>query len=439
MTSPLGNIRRLRSALAESTTTPTRLAHAALENADRNPSENTYLWRDSEWTLAEAARAEQMPAGEGGAFGDGRANLWGLPISVKDCFDLAGATTSCGTEFYRELNGKAAQDSWLVDKLRAQGAVIMGKTHLHPLAYGITGENPDFGDCLQPGKENELTGGSSSGAAASILEGSAVVAIGTDTGGSIRVPAALCGLAGYRATLGRGNWRGGAHLAQSFDTMGWLFGDLEEAPLLASVFAGAEPARVAAFSKFAYVAESFLEDCEPDVLESYRAVIREFEELGLAGEAVQVDWWRDAPQIFASIQAWEAAALHEGHFEQIQAPIRERLEKGARTTPDEIAVLRARHAEFRAKMDELFASHELIMLPACPVAKLRAGEDHSDTRPRLLRYTAPFSLAGVPAVTVPAQAGGVQIAAARDQDEALLQIAAVLGAKRKAVPSANAQ
>ncbi len=136
-----------------------------------------------------------------------------------------------------ELNGIAQQDSWLVARLRAAGAVIIGKTHLHPLAYGITGENPEFGDCRQPGNPDALTGGSSSGAAASVLEGSAVAAIGTDTGGSIRAPAALCGLVGYRTTHGRGDWRGAGHLAQSFDTMGWLFRDLEDAPMLASVFA----------------------------------------------------------------------------------------------------------------------------------------------------------------------------------------------------------
>ena len=86
-------------------------------------------------------------------------------------------------------------------------------------------------------QSDALTGGSSSGAAASVLEGSAVAAIGTDTGGSVRAPAALCGLVGYRATLGRGDWNGAGHLAQSFDTMGWLFRDLEDAPLLAEAFA----------------------------------------------------------------------------------------------------------------------------------------------------------------------------------------------------------
>ena len=128
----------------------------------------------------------------------------------------------------------------MVERLRRLGAVITGKTHLHALAYGITGENPEFGDCIQPGTRDCLTGGSSSGACASVLEGSAIAAIGTDTGGSVRVPAALCGLAGYRASLGRGNWGGGAHLAESFDTLGWLFADLEEAPFLGGIYSERE-------------------------------------------------------------------------------------------------------------------------------------------------------------------------------------------------------
>src|SRR3954471_5293870 len=257
MTAPpvakLGNIRTLRSALANGITQPARLAGQALANANQNPGRNTYLWQDPGWTRAEAERVEQMAASEGGPFGDGRDTLWGLPVSVKDCFDLEGAPTSLGVKFYRDLNGIATRDSWLVERLRAAGAVITGKTHLHPLAYGITGENPEFGDCLQPGDEGALTGGSSSGACASVMEGSAVAAIGTDTGGSVRVPAALCGLAGYRASLGRGDWRGGAHLSQSFDTMGWLFRDLEEAPLLAPLFLSSESAYIPAYSRLAIV------------------------------------------------------------------------------------------------------------------------------------------------------------------------------------------
>jgi aspartyl-tRNA(Asn)/glutamyl-tRNA(Gln) amidotransferase subunit A len=376
-----------------------------------------------------------MPLSEGGPFGDGRSALWGLPISVKDCFDLAGVPTTCGVHFYRDLNGNAVRDSWLVEQLRAAGAVIMGKTHLHPLAYGITGENPDYGDCLQPRDATMLTGGSSSGAAASVQEGSAVAAIGTDTGGSVRAPAALCGLAGYRASLGRGDWRGGAHLAESFDTMGWLFRDLEDAPLLASPFAPKPAPATSDLKTFAVVEESFLHDCEPEIVAGLRATAVELEALGLRPSTFNADWWADSRDIFAPIQAWEAARLHAGNFHHFESSIRERLEWGARITDSEILVLRRRHATFRERMDELFVKHELLLLPAIPVSRLTAGADHSNTRGRLLRYTTPFSLAGVPAVTIPGAHGGMQLAAARGNDESLLQVAAQLGARRNAATS----
>ncbi len=429
-------VRDLRRALANGSLSPADLADQALARSNGNAGRNTYLWQDAAWTRAEAARAAAMPRGAGGPFGDGRPALWGLPVSVKDCFDLAGAPTTCGVRFYRDLNGKAARDSWLVERLRASGAVITGKTHLHPLAYGITGENPEFGDCVQPGDSGALTGGSSSGAAASVLEGSAVAAIGTDTGGSVRAPAALCGLAGYRATLGRGDWRGGAHLGESFDTMGWLFRDLEDAPLLAGLYAPAKTAPASAFTRFAFVADSFLHDCEPEVAAGFRAAIRELEALGLEARSIDPGWWADSFEIFAPIQAWEAARVHAGHFGQIEPAIRERLEWGARITPDELAALRRRHADFNARMDELFAAHQLLLMPATPVARLAAGADHGQTRTRLLRYTTPFSLAGVPCVAIPCAAGGVQLAAPRASDESLLALAAQLGARRKAANTA---
>ena len=143
MTTPPWTIRGLQSALASRSVRPSELAAEALARSNANASHNTYLWQDPAWTLAEAAHAEAAPRPFGS---DDGAHLWGLPISVKDCFDLAGAPTTCGVNFYRDLHGPAAHDSWLVRRLRAAGAVITGKTHLHPLAYGITGENPEFGD-----------------------------------------------------------------------------------------------------------------------------------------------------------------------------------------------------------------------------------------------------------------------------------------------------
>src|SRR6185312_11024350 len=116
-------IREARAALAAGKVDPTALARAALDCANRNTGQNTYLWRDPEWTITEAAHAAAMPAAKGGLFGDGRPNLWGIPVSIKDCFDIAGSPTTCGVSFYRDRNGLAPRDSWLVEKLREAGAV----------------------------------------------------------------------------------------------------------------------------------------------------------------------------------------------------------------------------------------------------------------------------------------------------------------------------
>jgi Asp-tRNA(Asn)/Glu-tRNA(Gln) amidotransferase A subunit family amidase len=415
-------IRNLRAALVNGVESPSSLAERALAMANQNESHNTYLWRDEAWTRSEAARAEAMPRGSGGLFGDGHSELWGLPVSVKDCFDLAGAPTSSGVRFYRDTLGIAARDSWIVERLRSMGAVITGKTHLHPLAYGITGENPDFGDCLQPRDARALTGGSSSGAAASVQEGSAVMAIGTDTGGSIRVPAALCGLAGYRASLGRGDWCGGAHLAQSFDAMGCLFRDVGDAPLLAGLFAPNVQAQGSRFTRVAVVDKTFLHDCEPAIATSLHACVGQLNSLGLRVTWIDPAWWEDAYAIFAPIQASEAARLHAGLFDRFEPAIRQRLEWGATLGAAEVTALRERHRLFRARMDELFAEHELVLLPASPIARLAAGADHTHTRGRLLRYTTPFSLAGAPVLTIPCAAGAMQLAAAPGRDEALLQL-----------------
>jgi aspartyl-tRNA(Asn)/glutamyl-tRNA(Gln) amidotransferase subunit A len=461
MTLPPGSIAHYQFALQQgdaSELIPAKIEQM-LERSNSGGLRNTYLWQDAEWTRNEAQHAvHDRVQSATGRFGDSHAHpiLWGVPVSVKDCFDLAGSPTTCGTRFYRDLNGIAAEDSWLVARLRSSGAIVTGKTHLHPLAYGITGENPDFGDCLQPTDPGALTGGSSSGAAASVLEGSAMAAIGTDTGGSIRVPAALCGLAGYRATLGIGDWRGAAHLAPSFDTMGWLFRSFADGKLLAQTLdfhLGRKP--VTSISellqrkqlidhprRFAIVGDAFLHDCEPGILASLRQSQAELEALGMTAHLIDVSWWSDSMEIFAPIQASEAAAIHRGHYAEFEPSIAQRLAWGASLSETEIASLRRRHEHFKARMDALLAEHEFLLLPAAPVARLAAGADHSQTRTRLLRYTTPVSLSGMPAVTVPCfaqgrPAGGMQLVAARGDDDRLLELAAKIEAQRAVLVSGN--
>ena len=201
--------------------------------------------------------------------------------------------------------------------------------------------------------------------------------------------------------------------------------------MLAGLFTDNEAATTRDFTRYAVVEDGFLNDCEPEIAAGLRVVARELEALGFQGASIDTGWWAESFEIFAPIQAWEAARIHAGHFDRFEPSIRERLQWGARITAAEIDALRLRRANFNARMDELFATHQLLLLPASPTARLAAGADHSQTRVRLLRYTTPFSVAGVPIVTIPSTAGGMQLAAARECDEALLQLAARLGARRK--------
>jgi Asp-tRNA(Asn)/Glu-tRNA(Gln) amidotransferase A subunit family amidase len=425
----------LLHALATGATTPVQVAATAARKANGNASRNTYLHFNEHELLQQAqslSRAFPHPAS--------RPPLYGVPISLKDCFDLAGTTTTCGSRFYAHHHLPAAEDSAMARNLRASGALITGKTHLHPLAYGITGQNPDYGDCLQPRDPSLLTGGSSSGAAASVQEGSALAAIGTDTGGSIRVPAALCGLVGYRAshTLASGEgwwpqaWDGAAHLAPSFDTLGFLLRDPRDAGPIANALFGVPLASAPATPRIGCVTLSFLADCNADVLIAYDGWLQQLALAGATLTEFDTTGWLDSIEIFAGIQAHEAAALHRGLYDQFEPAIAQRLRWGDSLTASDLAPLRERLTQLRSRISDLLGHFDLLMLPCSPVNRLRASADQSSARQAILRYTTPFSLAGLPSVTLPGEivdaplGTGVQIAAAPGSDGALLAYAASL-------------
>ena len=416
----------VRAALQAKKVSARELAAEFYGRIDRRNAElNAFLTLSPERAYAQAdcidaavARGETLPP------------LAGVPVAIKDVISTRGIRTTCASKILESY--VPPYDATAVERLDRAGAVFLGKTNCDEFAMGGSNENSAYGPVRNPVAPDRVPGGSSGGSAAAVAAGLAVAALGTDTGGSIRVPAALCGLAGYRATIGRGNWRGGAHLSVTFDTLGWLFRDLEDAPLLAAPYASVQNQKEIRFTRFAFLSDKFLHDCEPEVIEGFRRVIGELRALGLDAEPIDPEWWNDSIDIFAPLQASEAALLHAGNFDRFEPSIRDRLKWGAGHTSGEVAALRQRHTDFRARMDEIFAAHQLVLLPCAPVARLAARADHSQTRSRLLRYTSPFSLAGVPAIAIPCARGGMQLAAARDFDEPLLALAARIGARRNA-------
>lgn len=458
MQNTLSPLSLLQQRLANGDTSPQEIAAEVLAHSNTNADRNVYLDQQPKSLKDQSEGLESQVE---------RPALYGIPISLKDCFDLAAHVTTCGSRFYSEHNLPAAEDSWIAARLKKAGAIISGKTHMHQLAYGITGQNSDFGDCLQPANAGLLTGGSSSGAAASVQEGSALAAVGTDTGGSIRVPAALCGLAGFRASINLPElirepiWHGGTHLAPSFDTLGLLFRDLRDGPALAAaLFNLPDTQHPMQSPRIATVPASFLHDAEPEVLAAYENQKESLLQQGATFHDIDVAFWADAMEIFAPIQAHEAAHIQRHKLaahahtdfsaEELNLPsslgpgftpptltipdfsvfepsIAERLAWGETITPAQLAALRQRHQAFRAAMDSLLSQHDLLLLPCAPVRQLRADADHNKTRAQILRYTVPISLAGFPTVTLPHPGGaGMQLAAPRGRDAELLKFAASL-------------
>lgn len=415
-------IAALTAAYKSGETNPAAHIRATLAHANHNASHNTYIALDPDWSLAEAQRQNQCMAQ------NEVLPLFGLPISLKDCFDLTGFPTSSGSKFYAASQQSPSADSWVAARLRQAGAVVTGKTHLHQLAYGITGENRDYGDCLQPANAALLTGGSSSGAAASIQEGSAVAAIGTDTGGSVRAPAALCGLAGYRASLGIGDWSGGYHLAPSFDTIGWLCRDLRDLPLLANALFDLPPVNPApSVLRIGVLTGPLLETCEPAVRHAMSVWQDRLQRASARLAPFNPPFWSEAWDIYAPLQAHEAAQIHAGFFQEFDPVIAARLEWGASLSESAIQDLRRRHDDFRRQHELLFREFDFLLAPISPTSRLLAGADHSESRGRILRLTTPASLGGNPAVVLPSSECGVQLIAAHNNDQCLLRFAATLG------------
>lgn len=436
---PVSPLTKVQQSVANGQETPSSLAAETLAHANGSASHNTYIWLDENCLHSEATALEYKYQGKP------KPPLYGVPVSLKDCFDLAGAPTSAGTRFYAERLGVAARDSVVAERLKAAGMLITGKTHLHPLAYGITGENPDYGDCLQPRDATLLTGGSSSGAVASVQEGSAVIGIGTDTGGSVRVPAALCGLVGYRishrlafepgrwSTSEEGLWTRGIHLAQSFDTVGVFVRDPRDMVAAVNGIFGIEAAELGPGVRIGCVSGDFVADCDPGVLATMRRWQERMTKAGCMIDQVEPEGWEAAAEIFAAIQAHEAAELHRGHYDSFEPAISERLKWGASITDAEVGKLRERMRHFCERLLTLFDRCDFLMLPCAPVRQLFAGDDQSQVRPKILKYTTPFSLAGLPVLALPGElAGGalgtgVQIGARPGEDGKLLGLARLLG------------
>jgi Asp-tRNA(Asn)/Glu-tRNA(Gln) amidotransferase A subunit family amidase len=403
----------IRQRILEGEATGRELATIALEQANSSPAKNTYV------SIEEAHIERQLSSP---IRGTAEAQLLrGIPISVKDCFDVRGYRTSVGSRYYFDAGGIKSADSALVQRLRAVGATITGKTHLQQLAYGLTGESVDFGNCVQFDHPNLLTGGSSSGAAASVLEGSAMAAIGTDTGGSIRFPSSLCSLFGYRASLGTGSWVGGHHLSESFDTIGFLFRHLKDVQLLGKAILDIPIEPDAGGTVRIGLNPGFYADAEPEIVAGLQTWKERFSKCEF--EAFNADVFAESLELFRAIEAYEAAGYHAGHFDEFEKPIADRLHWGSSLSEDQVKELRRRRSASKQQIDALFDQFDFLLLPVAPVSALENGHDHNPIRDSVLRYTTPASIGGLPTLALPNETGGCQLLGPAGGDAKLLAFA----------------
>lgn len=400
LTSALEAIRRQEFSCLE-------LTRACLRQIDRlNPQLNAFA-------VVSAPKSEDIPA-------DG--DLAGIPIAVKDLIDVAGLPTAAGSpKFFGQQ--PALEDAPVVKKLKAAGAVILGKTNTHEIALGITGINPHTGPVRNPHDPSRITGGSSSGSAAAVAAGMCLGALGTDTGGSIRIPASLCGVVGLKPTFGRISMRGVLPLSWNLDHIGLLTRTVRDAALLLQIVAGYDGRDPACVNRkvdnylveidkgiqgwnVALVIGEYVEQADAEVLEAVTQAAQSFAELGAQVHEVEISVLQAAAQANTQMVIADAAAYHrqrlEEHPDWFGADVLARLQKGRSLSVTDYILARRTQSEARRYFDLFFERYDLLILPttAATAAPIE-GLDSAAYAPQLTRFTGPFNLTGLPALSFP--------------------------------------
>ena len=263
--------------------------------------------------------------------GSAQGELSGIPIAVKDLYETAGVRTTAGSLFFKDYVPE--QDAVVVSKLKAAGADIIGKTNTHEIALGVTNINPHYGSPRNPWDTSRITGGSSGGSAAAVAAGMCMAALGSDTGGSIRIPASLCGVVGLKPTYGRVSLRGVFPLSWNLDHAGPLTRSVKDAALLLQVMAGYDAEDPASADvpvddylqdieagvkgwKIALAVGDFVEVSDPEVLAAVREAAHIFDSLGAKVDEVDISWLYEAALANGQMVQADGAAYHRERLEQ---------------------------------------------------------------------------------------------------------------------------
>jgi aspartyl-tRNA(Asn)/glutamyl-tRNA(Gln) amidotransferase subunit A len=430
----------------------TKILLARIEQLD--PQLNAYISVTPDLALAQAKKTEaELFAPRGRKGHCDRGPLHGIPISLKDNINTAGIRTTAGSKILR--NFIPLHDAPLVTQLLGAGATLLGKTNMHEFAYGVTSNNPHYGPVHNPWNLARIPGGSSGGSAAAVAAGLCYGSIGTDTGGSIRIPASLCGIVGLKPTIGRVNTDGTIPLSPHFDCIGPLARTAQDAALLLEPIlvrakhelrlssACKSSSQIKTF-KLGLPREFFFDLISADVLDVFHAALHSFCSLDARIESVSMPLLEETEDAGNQIAWPEATHYHEqaGWFPARSAEygedVRSRLEMGTKVSAT--AYLQA--LELRDKFIQQIhlamgdAGVDALVVPTTPIIAplineetTRINEKDYSTRALLLRNNRPANLAGVPAISFPCgftPAGlpvGLQLIGAVTDEHLLLRIA----------------
>ena len=359
---------------------PVEVTDAALARIEQlNPRLNAL------WTVtAELAREQARAAETEIAKGEYRGPLHGVPVALKDLIYTRGIRTTAGSKILADFIPDF--DATVVEKLRAAGAVLVGKAALHEFAYGITNENPHYGPTLNPWNTGRVPGGSSGGSGVAVATGMCYGAIGTDTGGSIRVPASFCGIAGLKPTRGRASVYGVYPLGYTLDHVGPMARHVVDVGLLYQMISGFDPKDE--FSEDHPVGEIalkkslkglrvgvpanyFFDTLQPQVETLVRKAVGVMEELGAEAVPVTVPGIAEVTAANLTLLAVEAFTVHQEHMASrsgdIGADVRKRLEGGREISGVDYVKAHLTRMRVRRELQELFGEVSVILTPTTPL------------------------------------------------------------------------
>jgi aspartyl-tRNA(Asn)/glutamyl-tRNA(Gln) amidotransferase subunit A len=434
----INTARELCTAIISGETRCEEVAQKFLEKVSKiNQALNVYISVKPEETVRQAREADAVLKRYGP-----RSIMHGAPLAVKDIISVAGYPLTAGSRILGQENAK--RDADCVFECRQAGLIVIGKTNLHEFASGPTGMNPHFGPTRNPWNKEYIAGGSSSGSAAAVSAGLAAVALGTDTGGSVRIPASICGVVGFKPTYGAINMSGVFPLAWSLDHVGILGRSVWDVAALFSIISretSSIPLRPLPRGTRIGVPWGFFENSvDKEILTHVKVFVDRLSSLDIDVSAVEAKWLGDILRPWTIIRRSEASAIHRRWLENTphlySDDVLEGLREGMNYSAVDYIVAQKDREKLSAKMDSLLTRLDAILMPTVPIHAPRIADlerlplrERLTIHRQLISLTHLFNLTGSPSISLPigftldGLPVSCQLAARRGMDSMVLSIA----------------